>query len=476
MGWSLLKVSEKEQASAWSPWVCLLIIISGLFIGLIIAVLKSPTAELSLLNSGYGLSLMTWIFAGISVSIALYSLCWEIVATCVWNWNTWCRHTHLICRKRTHQHLIILSHIFLSSDTKLLSRITHIPEDDDLETPPLMLLPEEVMTQGIPRFEQLLRHLISRILPLLLRRYPSGPLRVIVQTSGSNKERESQSFQHIWTEEHLPWETEIELQNTDSSLKIWNQFMGAAKCPILVLAMHYRQSEDAIPEFASVLFLMPPSMLHPDEQKNVLRLFRAMPLNTRLLAAEFGELRDTVFIPADKKSLVWHSGLSDAAAQSVNRILHELSVPLYEDIGMGGVIDYDRACARYGALAGWAMIGAAADMAVYGPSCQWLLQENEDDAWAVVLGNVSPAIGHEDLIVPPPFPGGSIQIASLLSGGLYSLIIFYFPSIAFSWLGMAILLLSLVLMLPGMAFVLRYVIARFQYPLFIRAVKQSEKE
>lgn len=477
MGWSLLKVPEKEQASVWSPWVCLLIIILGLASGLLIAVLVSPTAELSLLNSGYWLPLMTWILPGILAVIALYSLCWEILATGVWNWNTWCRSMCLMWRRRTHQHLIILSHIFLSADSKLLSRLADSQEDDDVETPTLILLGEEPMTPGISRFEQLLRHLISQMIPLLIRRYPSGPLQIIVQTSGNNKDRELQSFQRIWVEEHLPWKAEVKLENTGKSLEVWNQFVGSTKCPVLVLAMHYRQSDGAaIPEFASTLFLMPSSMLNPGEQKNALRLFRAMPLNTRLLAAEIGELRDTVSIPEGKKSLAWHSGLSDTVRQSINKVLHELSIPLCDGIGMGGVIDYDKLCARYGALAGWAMIGAAAEMSVYGPTCQWLLHQGKDDAWAVVLGNVTPATGVDHFIVPPPFPGGSIQMALLLSGGLYSLIVFYFPSIAFSWLGIAFLLLLLAMTLPGIPFLLRRVIARFQHPIFIRAVRQSEKE
>ncbi|QFG76448.1 hypothetical protein DMB90_02810 [Raoultella planticola] len=82
-----------------------------------------------------------------------------------------------------------------------------------------------------------------------------------------------------------------------------------------------------------------------------------MPLNTRTLATELSELRDMALTPASKKHLVWHSGLSDAPRRSVSRVLNDLSVPLYDGIGTGGVIDYDSACVRYGGLAGWAMIG-----------------------------------------------------------------------------------------------------------------------
>lgn len=476
MGWSLPEVPEKERAPAWSPWICLLIIILGFFIGLLVAVLKSPTTGLPSLSSGYWLPLTIWTFTGILAVIAVYSFCWEMLATRVWNWNEWCRNTRLKWRLRAHQHLVILSHVFIAADTGLLSRLAHIQEGDSADIPPLTLLPEEPLTPGISRFEQLLRHLIAQITPSVRRRYPSGSLQIIVQTNGSDKNRESHLFHRIWSAGSPPWKAEIHFQDLDPSFDDWNQFMGPTKRPVLILAMHYRLPDDVLPEFASALFMVHPSMLNQGEGKNALRLFRAMPLNTRTLETELSELRDMALTPASKKHLIWHSGLSDAPRQSISRVLNDLSVPLYDGIGTGGVIDYDSACVRYSGLAGWAMIGAAAEMAAYGPACQWLLLEGEDDAWAVALGNSAPAVGHDHSVIQPPFPGGSVLMALLLNAGLYSLMIHYFPSTAFSSSGIALLLLSLIVTLPGLAILLRRIIAHFQRPEFIRVARHSGKE
>ncbi|WP_342753958.1 hypothetical protein AAGQ96_15120 [Pantoea sp. MBD-2R] len=476
MGWSLPEVPEKEPAPVWSPWVCLLIIILGLFIGLLVAVLKSSATGLPSLSSGAWLPLTIWAFAGISAAIAIYSFCWETLAIRVWNWNDWCRNTRLKWRLRAHQHLVILNHVFIAADTGLLSRLAHTQEGESSDSPPLTLLPDVPLTPGISRFEQLLRHLIAQIMPSIRWRYPSGSLQIIVHTNGCDKDRESQSFHRIWAAGSPPWKVEIHFQDADSSLDSWNQFVESIHRPVLVLAMHYRQPDDVLPEFASALFLMPPSMLNPGEQKNALRLFRAMPLNTRTLASELCELRDMALTTDSKKHLIWHSGLSDAPRQSVSRVLNDLSVPLYDSIGTGGVIDFDSASVRYGGLAGWAMIGTAAEMAAYGPSCQWLLLEGEDDAWAVTLGNTAPVLGQDRFVVPSPFPGGSVLMALLLNVGLYSLMIHYFPSIAFSWSGITLLLLSLIVTFPGLAILLRRVIARLQRPVFIRAARQSGKE
>lgn len=476
MGWSLPEVPEKEQAPAWSPWICLLIIVLGLFFGLIVAVLRSPATGLPSLGSGYWLPLTTRTFAGILAAIAAYSFWWETQAIRVWNWNEWCRNTRLKWRLRAHQHLVILNHVFIAADTGLLSRLAHIQEEDSADTPPLTMLPDEPLTPGISRFEQLSRHLISRIKPSVLQRYPSGPLQVVVQTNSSDKDRESRSFHQLWAADSLPWKAELHFQDAESSFGNWNQFVGSTKRPVLVLAMHYRQPDDVLPEFATALFLMPPSMLNPGEQKNALRLFRAMPLNTSALTAELCELRDMADLPAGKKHLVWYSGLSDAPRQSMSRVLNDLSISLYDDIGTGGVIDYDTACARYSCLASWAMVGTAAAMAEYGPACQWLLLEDEHDAWAVTLGNAAPVVGQDHFVIPPPFPGGAVLMALLLNIGLYSLMIRYFPSTAFSWSGITLLLLSLIVTLPGLAILLRRITARLQRPEFIRAARQSGKE
>lgn len=476
MGWSLPEVPEREQALSWSPWICLLIIFLFIFIGLLIAVLTSPGDSLPSLNSGYWLPLTAWLLAGMSAAIAFYSFWREMLATSVWNWNEWCRNMRLTWRLRANQHLVILSHIFITADSGLLSRLAHTQEEDNSDTPLLTLLPNEPLTPGISRFEQILSHLISRITPSLLQQDSPGPLQIIVQTNGRDKDRETHSFHRVWAGKSFPWKTRVHFQDAGSSFDNWNQFVDSTKRPVLVLAMHYRLPDDVLPEFACALFLLPPSMLKPGEQKNVLRLFRAMPLNTRMLANELRELRDMVPGPVREEHLVWHSGLSDAPRQLVSRVLNDLSVPLYEGIGTGGVIDYGSACARYSGLAGWAMIGAAADMAAYGISRQWLLIADEHDAWAVVLGNVAPSVGHDYFVTPAPFPGGSVLMALLLNIGLYSLMIHYFPSGALSWSGLALLLLSLIVTLPGLAILLRRVIARLQRPEFIRVARQSGKE
>ncbi len=476
MGWSLPEVPEKDQVSPWSPWVCLLIIILGLFIGLLVAVLNSPIKGLSSLGSGVWLPLTAWTFAGISAAIAAYSFCWETCAIRAWNWNEWCRNMRLKWRLRAHQHLVILNHVFIAADTGLLSRLAHIQEGESADKPPLTLLPHAPLTPGISRFEQLLRHLIAQIMPSIQRRYPSGPLQIIVQTNGNDNDRELQSFQRIWSAVSSPWKAEIHFQDADSSFDDWNQFVRITKRPVLVLAMHYRLPDDVQSEFATALFLLHPSMLNLGEQKNALRLFRAMPLNIRTLATELSELRDMALTPANKKHLVWHSGLSDAPRQSVSRVLNELSIPLYDSIGTCGVIDYDTTCARYGGLAGWAMIGAAAEMAAYGPTEQWLLLEGEDASWAVTLGNVAPAVGHDHFVIQPPFPGGSVLMALMLNVGLYCLMIRYFPSTAFSWSGITLLVLSLIVTLPGLAVFLRRITAHLQRPEFIRVARHSGKE
>ncbi|MGL4721013.1 MAG: hypothetical protein ACRCXO_18205, partial [Kluyvera intermedia] len=60
--------------------------------------------------------------------------------------------------------------------------------------------------------------------------------------------------------------------------------------------------------------------------------------------------------------------------------------------------------------------------------------------------------------------------------GLYCLMIRYFPSTAFSWSGITLLVLSLIVTLPGLAVFLRRITAHLQRPEFIRVARHSGKE
>jgi hypothetical protein len=44
-----------------------------------------------------------------------------------------------------------------------------------------------------------------------------------------------------------------------------------------VLAMHYRQPNESLPEFASVLLLKPSSLVKQGEYNFILKIFHAMP-------------------------------------------------------------------------------------------------------------------------------------------------------------------------------------------------------
>jgi hypothetical protein len=56
--------------------------------------------------------------------------CWETRAIRVWNWNEWCRNMRLKWRLRAHQHLVILSHVFIAADMGLLPRLAHTQEGE----------------------------------------------------------------------------------------------------------------------------------------------------------------------------------------------------------------------------------------------------------------------------------------------------------------------------------------------------------
>jgi hypothetical protein len=139
------------------------------------------------------------------------------------------------------------------------------------ETSLLTLLPEEAFIPGISRFEQLCRLLINQIKTILSQAYPSGPLTVIIQTSATDKKRNS-VFSLLWEDEALPW-MRYSCLIQFVVFNNWNKFLSTAHYPLLVLALHYRQPEEALAEFACALLLLPEAMLKSSEQRDAVQYF-----------------------------------------------------------------------------------------------------------------------------------------------------------------------------------------------------------
>lgn len=478
MGWSLPDVPAKGETPAWSPWVCLSIIFAGTFIALVRVVWRAPAGELPALASGYWLPLTGYTLAGIMIAITLYLLRWEIRAFSCWNWNNWRRNMHLAWRRQAHQHMSVVSSVMLTADPLLLPRLAgEIVDADDEKTTPQTLFPGEPLTPGISRFEQLCQRLITQVKPSLLQYYPSGKLTVLVQTSASDKNQESYWISYIWNTANLPWVADIHVLPTAFSFKEWNHYLSFTLTPILVLTLHYRQPDEKIPEFAGALVLVPPALLKASERRDVVRIFRAMPLNTGVLARELAELRDMEQQPANIKHLIWHSDLSASSCQALGRVIHELPLPLHTDIAAGGIIDFMKFSTDYGPLTGWLMIGAATEMAACGLGSHWLLHSDGKQTWAVVLGNAPPVI-HDNVLISSsaPYPAGTLMLALLLNIMAFGFIGSIYPAWLFSWLGMVTSLLSMAITLSGTVFLLRKIVAYQQRPQFNQAAGRSRKE
>ncbi|MCU8667273.1 hypothetical protein OE202_23800, partial [Klebsiella pneumoniae] len=64
-------------------------------------------------------------------AIAVYTFSQEMLAIRVWNWNEWCRNMRLKWRLHAQQHLVILSHVFITADTGLLGRLANTQEGEE---------------------------------------------------------------------------------------------------------------------------------------------------------------------------------------------------------------------------------------------------------------------------------------------------------------------------------------------------------
>lgn len=477
MGWSLPNIPTRDKAPAWSPWICLLIIVAGLFVALVQVVMHSPDGGFPALASGYWLPLTAYTLVGIATAITLYLLWWETQSYWVCNWNNWRQGTRLAWQYHAHQHLCVVRHAILTADPQLLPRLAGGVTEHQDDVAPLTLATDKPVIPGIFRFEQLCQQLIQQCRTSLIQRYPSGQLTVLIQTTSMDKAREEEAFSRLWAAEGLPWTPTIQCLPDELLCHDWNRRLQTIRAPVLILALHYRQPEENLPEFACALMLFPEAMLKPAERRDAVRVFRAMPLNASALPRELAELRDIAQQPAGIKHLVWYSGLSASSAQALGRVVNELPLPLHADIATAGIIDFTKISADYGYLTGWLMVAAATEMVNYGPGSHWLLQADNKQAFAMIVGNSLPVIQDEEVRLSPlPYPAGSLCLAILLNIAAFSTLARFSPGWLFSWYGVLSMLLSLVVTLPGTVFLLRRILASLQRPRFIQAAGLARKE
>uniref|UniRef100_A0A483KDI8 Uncharacterized protein n=1 Tax=Klebsiella quasipneumoniae TaxID=1463165 RepID=A0A483KDI8_9ENTR len=476
MGWSLPVIPKKNSAQQWSPWLCLLIVLLGFVLSLIIAVLDSPENRFLSFSSGYWLPMILQTTIGCFTVVTFYTFWWEVQAFAVWRWNSWRHNTNLLWFRRAHKHHFVSFHCIIPANSQLLPKIAGVSSEGIDEEPPLTLLPDEPLTPGISRFEQLCRLLFVSIPQRLLDKH-SGNLTVILLTSSSEKEAEQRAFRRLWDSEKLSGLPYTLVLPKEFAFKDWNQCVSTTCGNILVLAMHYRQPNESLPEFASILLLKPSSLVKQGEYNFIPKIFHAMPLRGNAMENELIEWHDMGQQPSDQRYLVWHSGLNITAQQELGRVLNTLPLPLVDNIGAGGVIDFDKEFGVYKRLAGWLMIASACEMTRYGPATHLLLCENENEGWAVTIGKSCPVISPQlREFYLSPFPAGTVMMALLFSVSIFGLIANCSPSIAFSWSGMMIFSFLLVVSFSFIAILTRNVISKLLYPRFVKAVRQPKKE
>jgi hypothetical protein len=476
MGWSVPEVPERTPASACSPWICFFIIFFCVLISVAWLLFSGSAQELSSLSSGAWLPLAAAMLVSVMVILTLYLLGWEVQALKAFYWNSWRLNVHAAWQQNAHQHLCVVNQINLTVNTDCVPQLTGLVAKNDVIDKSTTLLASEALIPGISRFEQLSQALLKQIAPSLANWYPSGALTVVIQTSAASLEQEKQRVASLWKQHALPWTPTFYVLPAEFPFEFWNNQLLASHNPLLILAIHYRQVNETLAEFASALLLAPPLLLSAAQQREAVKVFRAMPLQTSELSAELKELKEMNQQPSASIGLVWFSGLTAPQRQQLTSAVFELPLSLRSSAPMAGLIDFDEGCDRYGHLAGWLMSVAAIEAVNYDMGSQWLVWADDKQAWAMVAGRKMPLMNTSpERAQAAPFPAGGMMLAVLLNTLLIWSLGFAFPAWLFSWWGTITLLAVLGVTLPSLAFALRKVVASALLPGFFRAAGEHER-
>lgn len=478
MGWSVPQAASKKKPAVWSPWICVFIFLLNFALALAWVLSDTPSTGLYTLSSGHYLPLTGFMLIGILSCLSLYLLLWECGALIYYNWAHWQANTNTAWQKWAHQHLHIVASTNFTTCQDLYPQIAGLSHPEyDQEEPAILLFPDDVAPPGIYRFEVICRHILTSFGSAIKVMHFSRQrtFRLYVQTQTEVTDTHVLYLEELWKTLYPEFELQIKPVAPQASLGTLAGCLDS-QMPSIVIAMHYYDGvgEKPLSEIASGLLLSPATLLKPDTQKNAPKLFRAMPLNLNKLLEELQELRDMSQQPAEALRLVWFSGLNNSLRQKLNATVHTLKLPLRMEAPMGGQLDFDKSCEGYGPVAGWLMVGAAAEMINHGQGSQWVLAGAEESAWAVVIGTKAPVPSDYHGHLPADvYPAGCL-VASLL----FNLVLFWslghaFPGWMFSFWGAVTLIVSLVVTIIGSVIGLRIMLNRLLEPHFIRSSQQG---
>ncbi len=478
MGWSVPQAKTPEKPLAWSPWICVFIVVLGYTLALVWVIFDAPSTGLYPLSSGHYLPLTGFTLAGVMSLLALYLVIWETRALSYNHWTHWQANTYAEWQNWAHQHLYLVESINLSAIKALLPHLAGLsPAAEEDDEPSVLLFPDESIPPGIYRFEAISRHLLGSLhnalhaLPLS----KSSFIDLYVQTQTAITDAHSLYLDALWRELYPDYNVRVKPIDARASLESWQPCLSAQHAAI-VLALHYYDGivEKPIAEIATALLLVPARQLKPEQRKNASRLFRAMPVDSSKLTDELQALRDMTQQPIDALRLLWFSGLSDAQRQTLNVAVHDLQLPLRKEAPMGGQLDFDKGSAQYGPLAGWLMVGAAAEMLNHGQGSQWVVAGSEHSAWAMALGKKPPLrTDYHHALPNSPYPAGCIMTSLLVNLLLFWSVGYVFPDWLFSSWGLITVLLMLTASSIGCVIGLRLLVSRLLEPRFIQSTQQQ---
>lgn len=477
MSWLIPQAASRQKPPAWSPWVCVLIFLLATALALVWVALDALSTQVNPLSSVNYLSLTGFTLVAILSCLSVYLLSWEANALNYYSWTHWQADSLAAWQNWTHQHLHIVDSVNFTPGRDLYPQAADLfhPEDDE-EEPAILLFPDEDVPPGIYRFENICRHILTSfenaINVLNLPRQQTFSL--YVQTQTEVNETHIFYLEQLWKTHYPEYALQIKPVEPQASLEILGSCLDT-QTPSIIIAMHYYEGVEEMPlgEIATGLLLSPASRLNAEVQKKAPQLFRAMPLNLQKLPEELLELHDMTQQPADSLHLLWFSGLTDTLRQQLNVIVHELNLPLRTEAPMGGQLDFNKRCGRYGPLSGWLMLGAAAEIFTHDQGSQWILAGVEESGWAAVVGTEAPVKSdfHSQL------PGDVYPAGCLVVSLHFTLVLFWslghlFPDWIFSFWGAVTLIMTFIVTMIGTTVGLRALLNRRLEPHFIRSARQ----
>ncbi|WP_250500267.1 hypothetical protein [Caballeronia sp. GAWG1-5s-s] len=305
------------------------------------------------------------------------------------------------------------------------------------------------------RAERITERLLRELKDTLVSSSIEGTLRIVAWAgSAIDAELTEITLRKQWDRLDLSIRASVEVVSEISWQTIERSVIDE-RSHVLLLCIQLHDDGGYLAQFteSAVAHLFQPSLPRLDSGVPVVRIYRAMPVSTASMCADFQQLGESGAIPLADIRSGWHCNLGKAEGYALSRAVGDSGLVL--EGGTSGMVSVCDCIGPVGPINPWVSLALAAELVQYGQGAQLLACQEGRQAFLLVA-SANEATSPRRMDPPPPSAShASVVLVSICPIFAVLLGVFFKAPDFFPWLaagvaGAVMCALALRLFHPGM--------------------------